>query len=195
MKIGRYVVIAALAAIVGGCGTSKEVKRVMDSPIVVETQVADGVDFSNYQTWSWLPLPASTELDSRIDNPEFKGNMNDAVEREMYTRGYKRDQAAPDLLVNGHAVFMEIDQAYIDEHYNGSYYPEYHMQMADDAKPKKKWQEGTVVLFVFDSQTRQLVYEASAQAEITDPKYTTPEQRKDRIDQAVAKMMADFPRR
>lgn len=195
MKIGTYLLTAALVVIVAGCGKSKEVKRVLDSPIIVETQVGDGVDFSKYQTWSWLPLPASTEIDPQIDNPEFKGNIDNAVERELYTRGYRRDQAAPDLLVNGHAVFEEIDQAYIDEHYNGSYYPEYQMEMAGDTGAKKKWNEGTIVLFVFDARTRQLVYEASAQAEVTDPKYTTPEQRKDRVDKAIAKMLADFPRR
>jgi len=195
MKFGRFVAIALFAALVAGCGTSAEVQRILDSPIVVETALEEEADFSTYETWTWLELPANTELDPRIDNPEFTGNVDNAVEREMYTRGYRKDKAAPDLLVNGHAVFEEIDQNYISEKYNGSYYPEYQTEIQKGDKQRSKWQEGTIILFVFDARTRQMVYQASAQAEITDTKNTTPDQRKKRIDKAINLMMEKFPKR
>jgi hypothetical protein len=195
MAFGRGLLIVLLVGFVAGCGQSKEVKRILDSPIVVETTVEDEADFSKYETWTWLELPAGAELDPAIDNPEFLGNVDNAVEREMYTRGYRKNKAAPDLLVNGHAVFEEIDQSYIAEHYNGSYYPEYQTNISEGDAQKKKWQEGSILLFVFDARTRQLVYQASAQAEVTDMKNTTPEQRKERVDKAISKMMESFPRR
>jgi hypothetical protein len=157
--------------------------------------IEDEVEFSKYETWTWLELPASAELDPRIDNPEFLGNVDNAVEREMYTRGYRKNKAAPDLLVNGHAVFEEIDQSYIAEKYNGSYYPEYQTDIPEGGKQKSKWKEGSILLFVFDAKTRQMVYQASAQAEITDTKNTTAEQRKERVSQAITKMMEKFPKR
>ncbi|UCH83060.1 MAG: DUF4136 domain-containing protein [Candidatus Latescibacterota bacterium] len=195
MAIPRLVVFLLLAALAVGCSKSKEVNRILESPIIVEAAVEEDADFSKYETWTWLEVLANVQVDPRIDNPEFTSNVDNAVEREMYTRGYRKDKAAPDLLVNGHAVFEEIDKDYIAEQYDGSYYPEYQTDISEGDKQKAKWEEGSIILFFFDAKTRMLVYQASAKAEVTDPKYTTPQQRQARIDNAIAQMMAKFPRR
>ena len=56
----------------------------------------------------------------------------------------------------------------------------------------REWDEGTLVLDVVDGKSSKLVWRASAQAEVsTEP--PPPEDRDETLNQAVDKMLADFP--
>ncbi len=168
MSIGRLLLVLLSVVMLVGCSSAKkEGKRIIDSPMVVETEINGDVDFGKYHTWTFMPLPPGAEIDPRIDDPAFKNSVENAVEREMFTRGYRRVDSSPDLVINAHAAIEKITEEYIEEHYNGSYYPEYRMEM-DDSKfdASRAWEEGSMVFFVFDVKTREMVYRGSIQLEV-----------------------------
>jgi hypothetical protein len=195
MRIARCLLILVLAGIIAGCTSSAEkTQQAIDSPMVVKSKVEPGVDFSQFETWAWVPLKAEAQIDSRIDSPEFKTMLKDAVEREMYTRGYRRVEVSeqPSLLVNVHATVEDIDAKYIDEHYDGDYYPEYRTEIGGK-KLSEEWKEGSVIIILFDTKTMQAVWGGGVQTEAFED---LPEDaRRQRVDKGVRQIMDTLPRR
>jgi len=195
MSFARYFLILLLIGMVAGCTSSaQKEQQALDAPMVVNSKTEPGVDFNSFETWGWVPLQAGAQIDPKIDNPEFKTMIKDAVEREMFTRGYKRvdTQAGPDLLVNVHAAIEDIDEAYINEHYNGEYYPAYRMEI-DGQKLAKEWNEGTVIVIVFDAKTMQAVWGGGVQTETFEG--MPAEVVRQRVDKGIRKIMETMPRR
>ena len=195
MRIARCLFVLLLAGIVAGCsGSAKKAEEALEAPMVVKSKTEPGADFTTYETWGWVPLQAGAQIDTRIDNPEFKSMIGDAVEREMFTRGYRRVeiQARPDLLVNVHAAINDVDDAYIDEHYNGEYYPAYRMEI-DGEKLATEWKEGSVIVILFDSKTMQAVWGGGVETEAFEdlPKDVV----RQRIDKGIRKIMETLPGR
>lgn len=193
MQLIRFITIILLAGILAGCTTSaQKSQKAIESTVEVKTKTDPAVDFGQYKTWSFAPLNPEAQLDSRLDDPEVKSGFGDAVERELFTRGYRRVEIGdrPDMLVNVHATIEKIDAAYIQEHYNGSYEPGYRTDVAGE-KLAGEWEEGSIIIIIFDAQTRQGVWAASAQGEAY--KDLDPDARRQRMDKVVGLMMRSLP--
>ena len=193
MRLSRFVVMALLAGFVVGCSTaSQKAEQVLDQPIAVNTKIDSEADFGKYRTWSFVPLRADAGVDPRLTDAGVTAAFDDAVEREMFTRGYRRVEVGegPDLLVNVHAAIEKIDAAYIQEHYEGSYEPGYRTEIGGK-KLAKEWEEGTVIIIIFDSRTKTALWGASAQVEVYPD--LDPETRRRRIDKGVGLMMESLP--
>jgi hypothetical protein len=187
--------ILVLAAAVAGCTSSAEkTQQAIDSPMVVKSKTEPGVDFNQFETWAWVPLQAQAQIDPRIDNPEFKSMIGDAVEREMFTRGYKRVelQEQPNMLVNVHAAVEDIDAKYIEEHYDGEYYPEYRTEI-DGKKLSEDWKEGSIIIILFDAKTMQAVWGGGVQTEAFEG--LPMDAVRQRVDKGVRMIMETLPRR
>ncbi len=195
MRLARCLFVLLLVAIVAGCTSSAEkTQQAIDSPMIVKSKTEPGVDFNKFETWAWVPLQAGAQIDPKIDNPKFKSMIGDAVEREMYTRGYRRVelQDQPSLLVNAHVAVNKIDADYISEHYNGEYYPEYRMEI-DGQKLAEEWNEGSIILILFDSKTMQAVWGGGVATEAFED---LPEDAvRQRVDKGIRKIMESLPRR
>ena len=60
-------------------------------------------------------------------------------------------------------------------------------------KARTRWKEGEVVVFIFDTQTREMVWQGSAMAEVT---LDAPlDRRLERLDKAMKTMFTSFPGR
>jgi hypothetical protein len=195
MQIGRFIPIAVLAAFAVGCSTAgKKAEMALDSPITVKTRTDPDSDFSKYRTWSFVPLKAGAPVDPRLDDPMLTAAFDDAVEGQMFTRGYRRVEIAdgPDLLVNVHATIDRVDAAYIQEYYEGSYAPEYRTDVGGK-KLAEEWEEGAIIIILFDSRTMHAVWGASAQAEAYQG--LDVDTRRRRVEKGVALMMESLPAR
>lgn len=195
MKAMICLGLVALFLLGAGCTSSVEKeKAVLESPIVVKSKVDDNADFAGYKTWSWVRLQPGAQIDPRLDDPAIRSMIADAVDREMFTRGYQRVEleASPDVILNVHATLTDIDHQYIQEHYNGSYYPEYGVQIGGE-KLSDEWTEGTTMIILFDGQTRQAVWGASAKS-VAFPDLA-PDVRRQRIDKLARLLMESLPAR
>ncbi len=193
MITGRPILAVLSLALLTGCGASKqdEVQRVLDSPIEVESQFEPGTDFSRYQTWNWIPTTHLPGQDPRSNDSEIANAIQEAVDSEMFVRGYKKVDTGFHLIANFFAATEQVDRAYLEQHYQG-HYPQYKIDMTGKQDDNATWKEGTLVLFLFDATTGQLVWQASAEAEVTLD--STPAQKGTRINKAVKMMLASLPK-
>lgn len=168
MTIGRFLLIAVLIALLSGCSSpAKKAQIVYDSPITVDVQYDDELDFDKYKTWVWLPGAGALTGFPRLDDPRFESHVKSIIWGKLFERGYRKDDAKPDLFINYYASVEDINEDYIEDKYEGFYSPDYHMELPEsEHKKKREWEEGTLFSFVFDSQTKQVVWYGSAQAEV-----------------------------
>ena len=89
-KIFLSVLIASLAA----C-----------SPAVY-TDKAEGVNFTAYQTYAYLPSGEREE----VSDTRFTEKIINEVNQEMQARGYRLDNQNPDLLVNVSTMYEEEEE-------------------------------------------------------------------------------------
>jgi hypothetical protein len=193
MKTMSSVLIGVLALAVVGCASSVEKqKAALESPVVVKSKQDDRASFGTYKTWGWVPLERGAQIDPRLDDPEIKEMIGDAVDKAMFGHGYQRVEMgqSPDLVMTVHVTLNDIDHQYIQDHYNGSYYPEY-MTQINGENLAESWTEGAVLFMLFDAKTRQAVWGAGAQAEVFPD--LAPDTRRQRIDKIARLLMESLP--
>ena len=189
-RLGIVLLVLALASC--GGGVSEEAQRAAQAPIEVDTELDPEANMANYKTWNWIPVPVGKSGDPRIDSQQFRNNVGNAVEREMFEHGYRRSETNPDLLLNGHAAVADVDANYIETHYGGQY-PDYKVDTDDPNKGSLTWEEGSLIIFIFDAKTRAMVYRGSARAEVVED--MPEEMRTDRLNKAIKMIFEKFPKR
>jgi hypothetical protein len=160
----RHLWIGLLVFVVGCGGMSGTAKRAYETPIAVNASVNPDVSFKSYRTWAWMPGLGDRFPESLIA-PEALEGLAEAFKGEMFERGYTQVPDRADLMVNAHLAVDDINKDYIDDYYDGEYYPQYR---DTNEKGPKKWEEGTLVIFIFDGGSKQLVWQGTAQTEVTD---------------------------
>jgi hypothetical protein len=195
MVTARFLFIALLMVLVAGCSSpAKKAQAVFDSPIIVDVQYDEEIDFNQYKTWTWLPGASALTGRERLDDPRFESHVKAIISGRLFERGFRQDNTQPNLFVNYYASVEDIDEDVIESKYDGIYSPDYHMELPESEKKKKRqWEEGTLFIFVFDSQTKQVVWYGSAQAEVYGE--MPDKMRGDRIRTAIEMMMEGFPSR
>jgi hypothetical protein len=156
----------------------------------IETQHADDVDFSKYKTWNWLPEGDTKETDVRLSDPLVVARIRRAIETELMTQGFRRDAASPDFIVKYHAALEDhMSESAVDNAYESAQYERYDQNWT--YQYATAWQQGTLLIDILDAQSNELVWRGSAQAEIDT---SAPDDEKDkRVDEAVHKMLKEFP--
>ena len=164
----RNLFILVMVILFAACSpVSREADRVLQSPIDIESTVSDETNFSQFTTWSWIPGAEHIRIDRRLEDADTPSRIAAMVESHMYSRGFKRTDTAPDLVMNFHLAINDIDESTIEEFYSGGDMPKYRANFSGPKKVEKEWKEGSLILFMFDTKTGQLVWQASAQAEVT----------------------------
>jgi hypothetical protein len=76
--------------------------RAFTQDLTIETEKQLNVDFSKFKTYYY-----ASQVDDKLDEGYFflndvilKSNVRDAVDAELQGRGYKKNAASPDLIVN-----------------------------------------------------------------------------------------------
>lgn len=173
----------ALAVALAGC-----------SSIRVNSDYDPKVDFSNFRTWSWLPQPVPEVIDPRVHNEIVDQRVRRAVEAGLAARGYQKVEPGHGDFGVGYYAAIEgkVSVQTINDYYG--YGPGWGPGPAFGATTQtyvREYDEGTLILEVVDSQSRELVWRASAQAEVSQS--AEPEERDRRVREAVEQMLDDFP--
>ena len=127
------------------------------APLSVSSHIQPGADFSRYRTYDWAPRDALPTGDPRLDdNPFFDSHVRASVERELASKGYRREPENPDLLVHYHASVQQKVDIYRTDAEAGYSYESAAVQ----------YEEGTLVLDVADARTKQIVWRGWGQSDI-----------------------------
>lgn len=184
-------IVLLLAA--SGCGSAnKEINRILESPIAYNAHLSPAADLSRYRTWDWLsPLEDDGAVDLLQVEPEIRRAVEAAVDARMKDRGYRRVTISPDLVINYHVAGRDVDGELIREMYDGEYYPKYRIDFSGPRSARKKWKEGSILIFIFDPNSGETVWRSSATAEVTGE--APLDRRIERLNEAIKMVFTSLP--
>ncbi len=145
-------------------------------------------NFSGYHRYAWVPGAQESTGDRRLDNALLDARIRTAIEGQLHSKGYTATpNGSPDFLVAYHLGMKEMmkgssTQKYIGDRAHGTY------TTLSDVQPYK---EGTLLIDIVDAASQQLVWQASALAEVEQG--MDPKEREARINGIVRAMLAHFP--
>jgi len=182
MALARLMTLVLISILVlAGC-TSKS----FESKLNIESTFNPDANYGTYETYGWVDYGTDQVV---IEDPAARKSVVNAIEAALEARGLKKDLVAPDLMIGYHgAVEQKLDQVVVDSYYDDN---NYNM----DTSPGKKidsWDVGTLVLLIFDAKDGNLLWQASAQAELDDRRVSQSEKKR-RIETAVNKMLETLP--
>jgi len=177
----QAIAVLGTALLVGAC-----------SGISTTTDYDPSADFASYTTYTWL----DTEGDD-IDNIT-NSRIRNSIDAGLAAKGLRKVTSNPDVAV-GYQVTTAERRSYntVNSGWGGGYgyggygYCGWGMGVGTSTTYENVWQEGSLILGIFDAGTKNLVWTGTATTDLDANR--SPEERQDIVDSAVAKMLKDFP--
>ena len=171
----RMLMGIGAAMLVGAC-----------SGISTSTGYDPAVNFSAFSTYDWI------DSEGQVDNLT-SSRVRQSVDAAMAAKGFTQSTSNPDLAVSYQVTSAERRSFNtVNAGWGGGYSRSgWGMGMGTSTTTEQVWQEGSLILGIFDTGTKNLVWTGTATTDI-DPS-RSPQERQELIDSAVGKMMGDFP--
>jgi hypothetical protein len=147
----------------------------------VTTDYDHNANFSRYKTFMWIKEPRPT-------NPLMKQRIVDAINEQLMAKGLQLVTSNADLGVSANTATKEEHS--LDGFYNG--FPGWRWRRGwwgPDTVYVDTFEVGTLVVDLFDTRTKQVVWWGSASDTISD----NPEHNTKNLRKAIEKMFKDFP--
>lgn len=180
MTLVKWLLVVGAVVVVVGCSS-----RSFESRLNVESYLNPDGNYGNYNTYAWVMYDTDQVI---IKDPKVRQRVTEAIENELAARGLKYDAESPDLMVGYHgAVEQRLDDDVVQTYYDDSSY-------SLDTTPGKKidsWDVGTLMLVIFDAKNGNMLWRATAQAEL-DEKASAADRKKN-VQTAVHKMLETLP--
>ena len=156
------------------------------SGISTSTDYDPAVNFSAFSTYDWI------DSEGQVDNI-MSSRVRQSVDAAMTAKGFTQSTSNPDLAVSYQVTSAERRSFNtVNTGWGGGYRGAgWGMGMGTSTTTEQVWNEGSLILGIFDTGTRNLVWTGTATTDIDGSR--SPEERQELIDSAVNKMMGDFP--
>lgn len=161
----------------------------------VASQADPTADFSRYRSFAfYTPLALEQHGYTTITSNRIRA----AVRAQMESRGYRFDEANPDLWVNLNAYLQDKTQVTTMPEVDYDYYYSYRSRRYfavpywRDRTDVYKYTEGTLNVDLVDAKQNRLVWTGVAVGRVGR---TKPEERGAKIDAAVAEIFLRYPYR
>jgi hypothetical protein len=145
----------------------------------VKTDRDHSANFSRYRTFKWIKEPMTS-------NPLMKQRIMEAVNAQLEAKGFRPSEGEADLGVSANTATRE--EQTLDSFYSGFgggwYWRRWGGPVIVDT-----YEVGTLVVDLFDTATKHVVWWGSASDTISDK----PEKNTEKLNKAVEKMFKDFP--
>lgn len=154
----------------------------------------------SYQTYGWLEHTADSTQDIRLQDPALHQWVQEAVDSELSARGYLRQETGePDFWVGYTAAIsgeVDSEEIYFEKSpsmHDVAFGSDWAKGGAGGAAFSRYYEEGELVIDVYDAKAKKGVWKASVQAELQQR--VDEEKRRERLNAAVKKMFKKFPPR
>jgi hypothetical protein len=146
----------------------------------VQTDHDTHADFSQYHTYSWHKV--------KTDDPLWQSRVQDAVDKELQSKGLQRVESGGDLAVS--ATGAVRNQQEYQTFYDG-FGPGWRWGGFGRTATTTVYNEkvGTLLVDLYDAKAKQLIWRGTAHDTLSDK----PEKNENKLDKAVDKMFKDFP--
>jgi len=182
MKTIFLVLMVCVAGAVVGCSSVYDVKY----------DYAQETDFSQMQTYDWLPTPEGADI-----NDISVERVKKAVNAELKAKGLQLSSQDPDFMIAEHMGAEEKVQinnwGYAYGPYDGYWGGHWGRggSGASRGVSEYRYEEGTLILDFVDAETNKLIWRGAAKAEID--RTNTPEKKDKLVAEAVQKILKSFP--
>ncbi len=177
-----------LALTLAGCGG-----------VTVQSDYDPRVDFASLKSYQWTEKLSTEKKDPRVYNAIIENRVKTAVNNALGAKGFQEiTSGTPDFQVAWHGT---IDQKQslqtVGNNYGwgtgwyGAGWGGYGMGMTTSTTYVDTWEEGTVVVGIFDPKTNEMIWWGSAQAELNEKK--SPEKGQEDANKAAVKLLETFP--
>lgn len=179
MRTLTKALVLGLMVLATGCAPS----------VTVQLDYDKEANFAALKTFAWLPIPVNPPAgvkEALARNSLMDKRIRRAVEAQLIAKGYQTNVNNPDFMVTYH-VGVEEKIAVTDWGYG-------YGRRGWGGPPRidvYQYQQGSLILDLIDSNSKQLIWRGFAQGEI-DP-YAPTEKREQRVNDVVARMLANFP--
>ena len=178
----RYLagLLIALAIFVSGCAGLR-----------VETDWDPSISWPMLQRYKWLPDPPGHEGDPQLHNALVDGRVRRALDRELREAGYERvfDDSADFFVTYYLGLETRISVRMITQSYGYSSHSVWAQRQRTETRLRER-EVGTLMIDFLDRE-RALIWRGSTESRVRSNQ--TPSQRDERIAEAVAAILAEFP--
>jgi Domain of unknown function (DUF4136) len=173
LKSLRFITVcAAVALVTSTAGFAQN----------VQTDFDHQANFAQYKTYSWQEIKPSVSLwDSRIKN---------AVNTQLEAKGLAQVADGGDIAIV--AIKTSQTQRTLQTFYDGfggGWRWRGFGDFGDSTTTEQDYQEGTLVIDLFDGKTKQLIWRGSTESVLSDK----AEKNEKTLNKGVAKMFKNFP--
>jgi hypothetical protein len=149
----------------------------------VQTDWDKNKNFADYHTYYWAKVDSP--------NPLMNQRLQDAVDAELSKKGWSKQQDGGDVAVIGlgtSSTKKDLNTFYSGTGWGyGGWYGG--GGMGTSTTTVNEYREGTLVLDMYDNNSRQLLWRGTA----TDTMSDKPEKNEKKLNKAVEKLFAKFP--
>jgi hypothetical protein len=180
MFSGRVLVLAAVALSAQAC-----------AGISVSRQFDPDVDFSAYRSYDWMPTERR-RVDLRARDPLIEQRIRDAIEMELGAKGLQKVPPEEADIRIGYLLVLE-ESVDAQEIYTGAA-PNWQYRTYGPGTTTQQTRlltTGTLLIDVFDAGKNEMVWRGVAEGQVKE--IQDPEKRRARINEAVGKILAEFP--
>ena len=161
--------------------------------IQVNTDYNPETDFTRYHTFAWAEGSGSGG-DLRVTGDLMAQRFRRAIESELVSRGMERATSGqPDVFV-GYQVALDdrIDYETINTYYGSRWgYRGVYGGVSATQTRAREYTFGTLVIDVYDARLQELVWRGAGEGKVNQAR--NPEESQERINQAVTRIMEEFP--
>jgi hypothetical protein len=156
------------------------------SGISTSTDYDPAVDFTAFSTYDWI------DSESEVDNIT-SSRVRQSVDAALTAKGFSQSSSNPDIAVSYQITTAERRSFNtVNAGWGGGYRGAgWGMGMGTSTTTEQVWNEGSLILGIFDTGSKNLVWTGTATTDIDSSR--SPQERQELIDSAVNKMMGDFP--
>lgn len=190
MKPSGILWIGLLFLTFTGCSTMR-----------VTSDYDPAASLTTLRTYDWIPGPVAKTGDPRIDDNLLDKRVHEAVDSWFVQNGYcKKTTESADFWVGYHVTLDKKTKiSDLNDYYSyspgwGSHYGYRYLPYSTFGSPTRsvyQYDQGTLILDIVDPNTRKLLWRGSATDEVNLS--SSPEKKREKIFEAVNKILEQFP--
>ena len=162
------------------------------STLTISTDYDPNIKKVPLNDYNWLPEPILPKANRHLDNALLDTQIRMSVEETLAKKGFEINTTKPSFLIGYHVTIdKKTDINVVNSYYNTDYAWKANAWRGTTDLGTYTFEQGTLILDVVDPAKNELIWRATAAAEI-DP-YAKTDQRLARIKHAIEKMLKDFP--
>ncbi|MCW3106168.1 MAG: hypothetical protein JWQ09_674 [Segetibacter sp.] len=159
--------------------------------VTSHVETAPGVNFNNYKTFGWVNINGEKKEDL-ADNDIVDNNIKNAISMELQSKGWKETNQNPDVILDYNVmVEKEVRQAsepVYNYPFTNYYYNRWHHSRGYIYYPNNlmgyhtyniPFKQGTLTVNMIDTKTNKLIWQGSAQGDVSSKIVTTNEMQAD----------------